>query len=317
MTQTGGGNEDDGLFAGIEAGGTKFVVGVSRRGALPTPRAKFETRDPDTTLGQAVDWLRAQGRIKCIGVASFGPLDLDRASEGWGHIIDTPKPGWSNFDFVGQLQRDFDVPIGFDTDVNGAALAEHLYGAGKGKTSLVYVTVGTGIGGGVIIDGKVLQGASHPEIGHFYPRRSPKDWHFTGSCPYHGDCLEGLASGPAIAKRWGADLSTLASGHEAHGIVADYLAQLCHTLFAVTSAETIVLGGGVMATPSLLERVRYRANAISGQYFPGRTKQTIVAPSLGNDSGLIGAIELGRRAAAYATSRQASGSLAAGTIQGD
>lgn len=298
MTMEGDDRGGEGLLAGIEAGGTKFVVGVSKRGALPSARIKFETRDPETTLSQVANWLRAKGRLQCIGVASFGPLDFDPASDTWGYILDTPKPGWANFNLAGRLASEFGVPVGFDTDVNGAAIAEHRYGAGKEKSSLAYVTIGTGIGGGVIVDGTVLQGASHPEIGHLYPRRGPRDWQFKGSCPYHGDCLEGLASGPAIESRWGANLSVLPENHIAHSVVADYLAQLCHTLFAVTSTETIVLGGGVMATPGLLERVRYRANAISGNYFPGRTKQTIVAPSLGTDSGLIGAIELGRRAAA-------------------
>ncbi|MBX7484018.1 ROK family protein [Qipengyuania sp. 6D47A] len=284
------------MVAGIEAGGTKFVVGVAKATVLPTARTVIPTTRPAETLAAVTDWLREQGPIRAVGIASFGPVELDPASPRWGHITETPKPGWNDCDLAGIVGEALGVPVGFDTDVNGAALAEFVYGAGKGMRSLVYVTVGTGIGGGLVVDGRILSGAGHPEMGHFYPRRSAKDWNFIGACPYHGDCLEGLISGPAIQRRWGARLSDLPDDHQAHGIVADYLAQLCHTIFALTATETIVLGGGVMATTGLLDRVRSRANAIGGCYFPGRARQTIVAPQLGSAAGLVGAIELGRRA---------------------
>ena len=284
------------LVAGIEAGGTKFVVGVAASGVRPSARTVIPTTRPDETLAAVADWLRAQGSITAIGIASFGPVELDPASPRWGHITDTPKPGWNDCDIAGTFRQTFDVPVGFDTDVNAAALAEYLYGAGKGTRSLAYVTVGTGIGGGLVIGGQALTGVGHPEMGHFYPRRSEQDRHFAGTCPYHEDCFEGLVSGGAIERRWGSRLSDLPSDHEAHEIVADYLAQLCHAIFAVTAAETIVLGGGVMATPRLLGRVRVRAEAIGGQYLPGRDRQTIVAPKLGTSSGLVGALELGRKA---------------------
>lgn len=284
------------LAAGIEAGGTKFVVGVTKSGALPSAKAIIPTADPGSTLSAVVRWLREQGVLSSLGIASFGPIELDRASPKWGHIIDTPKPGWADCDLVGRLAAEFKIPIGFDTDVNSAALAEHSFGAGKGKRSLVYITVGTGIGGGMVADGRVLEGVGHPEMGHYYPRRHREDWHFAGCCPYHGDCLEGLASGAAITARWGTRLSDLPDDHKAHRIIADYLAQFCHAMFAITAAETLVLGGGVLETPGLIERIRHRTASIGGYYLPGRERQSIVKPALGRASGLIGAIQLGRLA---------------------
>ena len=285
----------EGMAAGIEAGGTKFIVGVARSSSLPVKKIAIPTTDQATTLGQVSDWLRKRGPLRSIGIASFGPVELDPSSQKWGHITETPKAGWMDCDIAGYFKREFEVPVGFDTDVNGAALAEYVYGVGRDARSLVYITVGTGVGGGHIVDGAIVTGAGHLEMGHFYPRKHAKDWHFKGSCPYHGDCLEGLISGPAIERRWGARLSDLPEDHDGHQIVADYLAQLCHTVFAMTSAEIIVLGGGVMKTPRLYERVRARAAAISGFYFPARDRQTIVAPALHDASGLVGAIELGRR----------------------
>lgn len=289
------GSPSENLVAGIEAGGTKFVVGVAKSTVLPTARIEIPTTSPSETVGAAIDWIRSQGNVRAMGIASFGPVELDRSSPRWGYITETPKAGWSDCDLAGMVGSALGVPIGFDTDVNGAALAEFRFGAGRGKKSLAYVTIGTGIGGGLVVDNRILEGVGHPEIGHIYPRRHAKDWHFAGICPYHGDCLEGLVSGPAIESRWGSRLSDLASNHEAHGFVAGYLAQLCHTIFAATAAETIVLGGGVMDTPGLLDKVRYKTTSIGGHYFPGRERQSIVAPKLGHASGLVGAIELGRR----------------------
>lgn len=184
------------------------------------------------------------------------------------------------------------MPIGFDTDVNGAALAEHQHGAGKGASSLAYITVGTGIGGGLVLEGQAVHGAAHPEMGHIFPRRHAEDREFGGICPHHGDCLEGLASGPAIKARWRASLSELPADHIAHEIISNYLAQMAHALIAMTAVETIVFGGGVMKTDGLLERVDRRASELDAEYSPDGSRHKIVSPGLGQNAGLAGALML-------------------------
>ena len=284
------------LLAGIEAGGTKFVLAVGHSPTEILVRHEIPTRDPATTLREAAEWFESQGAISALGIASFGPVDLDRSSPLWGHIANTPKPGWAKYDLAGYFTERFGVPIGFDTDVNGAALAEYEFGAGKSAASLAYITVGTGIGGGLVLDGKAVHGAAHPEMGHLFTRRHEADREFTGVCPYHGDCIEGLASGPAIKARWGVPLSELSADHEAHEIIADYLAQLAHSLIAITAVEIIVIGGGVMKTGGLLERVNRRALQLIADYFPGGSKHRIVAPGLGQNAGLTGALLLAANA---------------------
>ena len=286
----------EGLLGGIEAGGTKFVLTVGESPTRVLATHTIETRQPAETLGQARDWFQRQGALRAMGIASFGPVELDPASPRWGHILKTPKPGWSNCDLAGFFADAFGIPIGFDTDVNGAALGEYRHGAGEGVASLTYVTLGTGIGGGTVIDGRVVHGAGHPELGHIYPRRSTGDHDFDGVCPFHGDCLEGLASGPAILARWGAKLSELDGGHEAHERVADYLAQMCHSVFGAIASEVVVLGGGVMKTPGLLEKVGARARDLDAGYFPNGERWRIVAPALGDKAGLTGALLLAETA---------------------
>ena len=280
------------LLGGIEAGGTKFVLAVGHSPTEIFKRHEIPTRDPATTLAEASEWFESQRPISALGIASFGPVDLDGSSPRWGHITNTPKPGWSNCDVAGYFTKRFGVPIGFDTDVNGAALAEYQYGAGKGASSLAYITVGTGIGGGLVFDGRATHGAAHPEMGHIFPRRHGDDREFKGICPHHSDCLEGLASGPAIKARWGSSLSELPADHKAHEIIADYLAQLAHSLIAMTAVEIIVFGGGVMKTAALLERVNHRTSELGAAYFPGGSRHKIVSPDLGQDAGLAGALML-------------------------
>lgn len=279
-------------MGGVEAGGTKFVLAVGHSPTEISARHEIPTRDPATTLAQACEWLEEHGAISALGIASFGPVQLDRSSPLWGHITNTPKPGWANCDMAGYFAERLGVPIGFDTDVNGAALAEYEYGTGKGVASLAYITVGTGIGGGLVLDGNAVHGAAHAEMGHIFPRRHPRDLDFRGTCPHHGDCLEGLASGPAIAARWGASLSELPADHMAHEIIADYLAQLSHSLIGITSVEVIVFGGGVMRTEGLLARVNRRVSELGAAYFPGGTKHKIASPGLGENAGLAGALML-------------------------
>ena len=284
------------LLGGVEAGGTKFVLAV---GASPTEIAvthTIPTRTPSETLREASEWFAAQGSLSALGIGSFGPVELERASPNWGHILNTPKAGWSHCDLAGYFARELNVPIGFDTDVNAAALAEHLYGAGGGSRAMSYVTVGTGIGGGTVIDGRIVHGAGHPELGHLYPRRGTADHAFDGHCPFHGDCLEGLASGPAILARWGKTLSQLPDDHEAHGLIAGYLAQMCHTMFAGVAVETIVMGGGVMQARGLLSRIQASVRQLDQGYLPKGERRKVVAPALGTNSGIVGALTLGMHA---------------------
>lgn len=290
------------LFGCIEAGGTKFVLGVARSRDDVLRTHRIPTTDPTETLAAALDFFRAaaadDGEFSAFGIASFGPVDLDRLSPRWGHVTDTPKPGWSGTDLAGPFARAFSCPVGFDTDVNGAALAEQLWGACTGADIAVYVTVGTGIGGGALVEERPVHGHRHPEMGHMLPRRHPCDTEFAGTCPFHGDCLEGLASGPAIIARWGASLSDLSPDHEAHGIVAHYLAQLVVAQQAMLSPRRIVLGGGVLATPGLIDRVRKEAERLAGGYFaPPDYAALVVTPGLGDRAGLLGALALAQRAA--------------------
>lgn len=283
----------DGKIALIEAGGTKFIVGVGDRSRQIQATTRIETTVPGETIAAAIDWLqRQESRYDAVGIASFGPLDLDPGSPGWGHITRTVKPHWSGADIAGPLGRALDCPVAIDTDVNGAALAEWLWGAGQGAASSLYLTIGTGIGGGAVVGGRLLHGVSHPEMGHVRIPRHPADTDFCGICPFHGDCLEGLASGPAIAARWGGSLSDLPPDHPAHDIIAWYLAQAAATFQAILEPARIVLGGGVMQTPGLLGRIRTAASAAFAGYFVGAADAVIVSPSLGDQVGLLGALAL-------------------------
>jgi fructokinase len=280
------------LYGLVEAGGTKFVLGVASGKDDICATTRIPTTTPAETIGAVCDWFRAQGPLAAIGVASFGPLDLDPASPNWGHITATTKPHWSNCDIAEPLMAACDCPVFIDTDVNGAALAEYRWGAGQGQKSMLYFTVGTGIGGGAIVDGHVLHGLSHPEMGHIRLPRHPNDLGFTGVCPFHGDCLEGLASGPAIIARWGASLSDLPADHPGHDIIAWYLAQTVVTVQAIFEPGRIVFGGGVMATPGLISRVVMHAEALGSDYFKGVPRDIICLPALGDKAGLLGALAL-------------------------
>ncbi|WP_380787040.1 ROK family protein [Sphingomonas sp. R86521] len=289
------------LFGCIEAGGTKFVLGVARDADTMLRTARVPTTTPAETLGAALaffaDAQAEWGAFDALGIAAFGPIVLDRSSPHWGTIAETPKRGWSGTDLVGPFARALACPVGFDTDVNGAVLAESLWGAAVGADIAVYVTVGTGIGGGALIEDRPVHGSRHPEMGHMLPRRHADDRDFAGTCPFHGDCLEGLASGPAIHARWGASLSELAADHPAHAIIAYYLAQLVVAQQALLSPRRIILGGGVLATPGLLDRVRHEAATLAGGYFgTGDYARLIVHPGLDDRAGLLGALALAQRA---------------------
>ncbi len=289
------------LYGAIEAGGTKFVCAIAQEDGTILEEVRQPTTDPAATLAAMVGFLQqgsaSHGPLRGIGIASFGPLVLDRQSPRYGFIGRTPKAGWSGADVVGAVRAQFNCPVGFDTDVNAAALAEHRWGAAGDVGSLVYVTVGTGIGGGLLADGVPLRGLVHPEMGHLFVRRDPRDLQFEGVCPFHGDCLEGLASGPAIQKRSGRELSQLEMNHPQWEIEAEYLGQLCATLVLTVSPQRIILGGGVMNQHPLFPMVRQRmlhwlAGYVDHEELLQHTSRYVTPPALGARSGVMGALAL-------------------------
>ncbi|MFC7394968.1 ROK family protein [Scopulibacillus cellulosilyticus] len=287
------------LFGAIESGGTKFVCGIGNENGEILERVSFPTTTPDETMGQVIEFFKNK-QMDAMGVGSFGPVDPNKDSPTYGYITSTPKTKWRNFNFIGELKKHFDMPIGFDTDVNAAALGETEWGAAKGLDSCVYMTVGTGVGGGAIVEGKMLHGMLHPEMGHILIKRHPED-HFTGNCPYHNDCLEGMAAGPAIEKRWGKKGIELQEVDKVWEIEAYYLAQVVVNLVYTISPKRIILGGGVMKQKQLFPMIRKNVKELLNGYV--ETKEIlvdidnyIVSPGLGDNAGLCGAIALAKRA---------------------
>lgn len=293
------------MVGGIEAGGTKFVCVVGTGPDDLRAETRVPTTTPAETLREVVSFFRAQrdahSPVEALGIGSFGPVDLDPASPTWGFITATPKPGWAHTDVAGTLRCELNVPVAFDTDVNAAALGEGRYGAARGLDTFLYLTVGTGIGGGALVNGDVLHGLVHPEMGHV---RVPHDLAadpFAGVCPFHGDCLEGLASGPAIAARWGVPAEALPPDHEAWTLEARYLALALSGFVCTLSPQRIIVGGGVMAEPTLLPRVRSTLAALLNGYVQAPAllddlDRYVVAPALGSRAGVIGALVLAARA---------------------
>jgi fructokinase len=281
-------------FASIEAGGTKFNVGIGGSDGVLHTQAQFPTRSPHETIRDLTDWLDAEvaknGPISAIGIATFGPVDTDPNSVSWGRLGPTPKLPWQGTDLITPF-RSYGESVALDTDVNSAALAEWRWGAGQGCARLCYLTIGTGIGGGAVLDGKMLSGRSHPEMGHMFIRRRPED-EFKGTCTTHDDCLEGLASGTAIHARWGTSLSKLGGDHPGHEIIASYLAQACVNVVATLAPEKIVLGGGVIGTEGLLTKVQAQFNLLARDYFSGFAAVDIVLAKLYPFSGLIGGLAI-------------------------
>ena len=291
------------LFAAIETGGTKCLVSAGRDPNSAT-RHRIETAYPDETAN-AIELIILDeiGRdtLDAIGIASFGPLNVDVESSDYGRIGPTPKPLWEGFNLRSHLQRRFDCPVMSESDVNGAALAEAAWQLDRPINHVAYVTVGTGIGVGVVQNHTIANGLSHPEIGHIRVKKHATDHTFPGVCPFHGDCLEGLASGPAIHSRWGASLSDLRTEHPALALEAFYLGQLAVNLILHHRPEVIIVGGGVSQTPMLLERMRTECLALLGDYLPelacaDSMAKLITPPRLGEDSGILGAFMLAQRA---------------------
>ena len=286
------------LVGGIEAGGTKFVCAIGTIAGDLRATARFPTTTPDETLGRCVAFFLNQAEpVTAVGIACFGPIDLQPRSPTYGHITMTPKIAWRNADVRGIVARALGVPVAFDTDVNAAALAEHRWGAARDVANVLYVTVGTGIGGGVLVRGRPVHGLVHPELGHVpVPHDRAKD-PFPGICPSHGDCLEGLACGPAIQGRWGVPATELSEDHPAWAVEAEYLALGICTWIYTLSPERVVLGGGVMEQRQLFPLIRTRVGSLLAGYLTApqvgdRIDDYIVPAALGGRAGVLGAIAL-------------------------
>ena len=288
------------LYGALEAGGTKMVLAIVNEQGELLEKTAIPTRTPAETMPEMIRFFQ-KAPIAALGIGCFGPLDLNPASDTYGSITATPKLAWRNYPILPAFRESLRLPVGFDTDVNGAALAEGHFGAARGLKSCLYVTVGTGVGGGVLIDGKPVHGLVHPEIGHIFVRPAPEDPMPQGSCPYHGCCLEGMASGPAMEKRWGVSARELPEAHPAWKLEAAYLAQLCASAMFSFSPERIILGGGVMQHKSLFPLIRKETLALLHGYITHPAVDAgladyIVEPGLGVNSGILGAYLLARQA---------------------
>jgi fructokinase len=303
-------NPKDALVGAIEAGGTKFVVAIGTGpGDGILVKASFPTGDnPVQLLSEISAWLNLQqskhGKLRAIGIASFGPVDLDFKSPTYGYITSTPKTSWKNTDLVGHFKKAFPgVPIGFDTDVNGAALGEYYWGNGAGINDFVYITIGTGIGAGGITGGQMIHGLIHPEMGHIFIPREPGD-DFAGVCPYHGDCWEGLCSGPSMRKRTGVPAEDLPPDHPAWALETKYIAYAVADIACILSPKRVIIGGSVRKAGQLGEErffrlIREKVRAVLNGYISSKSLEDkmdgyIVPPLLGDDAGICGAIALGQ-----------------------
>ena len=289
------------LFGALEAGGTKVICAVGTAHDKILARETIKTTEPMATLAQCLAFFhrceRDFGKIAKLGIAGFGPLDLSAQSPSFGSLLNTPKKGWAGTNFIEPFQKSLGVPVVLDTDVNAAVLAEIRWGSVQGACSAAYVTIGTGIGVGIYANGALLHGAIHPELGHIAVPRATSDNEFTSVCPFHGDCFEGFASGPAMKARWGQGAEELAAGHPGWDIQAYYIAQLCRAITLSVSPSHIVLGGGVMAHQPLLKAVRAEFGKLLNNYLPisersGGLGNYIVRESFGGASGLVGAFAL-------------------------
>jgi fructokinase len=285
------------LVGGVETGGTWTVCALGTGPDDIRAEAEFGTRSPEETLDQVVQFFCDRGEgagAEAIGIGSFGPVDADRSSPTWGSVTSTPKPGWEHTPVATVIGDALGVPVAFDTDVNAAAIGEFCWGAGRGVSSLCYLTVGTGVGAGLLVDGRPVRGLVHPEVGHI---RVPVLDPFPGVCPVHGNCWEGLASGPAIEERWGASPAELPDEHEAWPLEAEYLALGILSIVLVASPELIVVGGGVLERSELLPMVRERLRDLNGGYLEtpslgSAIDRYLVSPALGDRAGVLGAIAL-------------------------
>ncbi len=285
------------ILGGIEAGGTKFVCAIGNEFGEVLERVVFETLTPEETMPHVIEFFKDK-EVEAIGVGCFGPIDPDEKSKTYGYVTSTPKVAWANYNFLGELKKHFDIPIGFDTDVNVACLGEATFGAAQGVTSCIYLTIGTGIGGGVLAEGKLLHGLLHPEMGHIYVRRHPKD-QYEGKCPYHKDCFEGLAAGPAIEARFGKKGIELANREDVWEMEAYYIAQALVNYILTLSPELIILGGGVMKQRQLFSLIHQNVQTLLNGYVQKseilkQIDRYIIPPGLEDNAGVCGAIALAK-----------------------
>lgn len=302
------------VLGAIEAGGTKFVCGVGT-GPDDLVTTRIDTTTPEATVGHVLDFLRRHRDVRAVGIGSFGPVDLHPESPSFGHITSTPKAGWQNFDLGGAIRRGLNLPVAFDTDVNAAALGEARWGAAQGVSDFLYLTVGTGVGGGIMTHGRLMHGLVHPELGHI---RIPHDLArdpYPGGCPWHGDCLEGLTCGPAMQARWGAPAAELPLDHPAWQLEAHYLALALCTWVCTLSPKLILLGGGVMQQPHLFPMIRQELGRLLNGYVRAAEileglDRYVLPPQLGGRAGVLGALALAQQAYEASVPRTASPGVA-------
>ncbi|UYZ21775.1 ROK family protein [Mesobacillus jeotgali] len=283
------------MLGAIEAGGTKFVCAVGDETGRVIERIQIPTTLPAETMTKVIAFFKKY-KIDAIGIGSFGPIDVNTDSDTYGYITSTPKPGWKDYPFVQEIKNALSVPVGFNTDVNAAALGEATFGAAKGLDSCLYITVGTGIGAGAVVQGRLLQGLSHPEMGHILVRRHPED-HYKGKCPYHSDCLEGLAAGPSIEERWGAKGIKLVGRDEVWEMEGYYIAQALMQYILILSPKKIILGGGVMNQKQVFSYIqKYLQEFLNDYVALPELSDYIVSPGLGDNAGIIGSLLLAKNA---------------------
>lgn len=283
------------MLGAIEAGGTKFVCAVGGEKGNIMDRIQIPTTVPEETMTEVISFFN-KFNLDAIGVGSFGPIDVNPESQTYGYITSTPKMEWKNYPLVQVMKDSFSVPVGFNTDVNAAALGEAFYGAAKGLDSCLYITVGTGIGAGAVVQGKLLQGLTHPEMGHLLVRRHPDDV-YPGKCPYHHDCLEGLAAGPAIESRWGEKCSNLVEQTEVWELEGYYIAQALMQYILILSPKKIILGGGVMNQKQVFSSIyKYLPELLNEYVSLPLLSDYIVSPGLGNNAGITGSLLLAQQA---------------------
>ena len=283
-------------FGGIEAGGTKFVVAVGDDQGNIKNRESFPTTTPQETTQKIVEYF-TRNPVDAVGLGAFGPIDPDPKSKTFGYITTTPKPGWANFNIVGELKKGLNnIPVGFDTDVNAACLGEIKYGAAKGLDSALYLTIGTGVGGGAFVEGNLVHGLLHPEMGHMRLVKRSDD-NYEGHCPFHKGCLEGLTAGPAVGERWGKKGAEIPEDHEAWDLEGYYIGQACASFVLILSPKKIILGGGVMHKKNVLPAVHKYTKEFLNDYIQKDevTKNIdsyIITPGLGDNAGIVGSIAL-------------------------
>jgi fructokinase len=281
------------MYGGIEAGGTKFVCAVSNEGGI-VKKVSIPTTTPEETLQQVFAFFD-QYELDAMGIGSFGPIGIDQTTDSYGYVLATPKKGWTDYNFLGSIKERYDVPIAWTTDVNAAAYGELIKGAAQGKNSCIYLTVGTGIGAGVVIGGDIFSGIAHPEMGHIWVKRHPEDT-YEGTCPYHKDCLEGLSAGPSIEARTGIKGQELLQDHPVWDMQAFYIAQALINYTLTLAPEKIILGGGVMNQDHLLQKIRQQFVELMGGYMETpKVSDYIVRWGLPNESGIIGSLLLAEK----------------------